>query len=136
AYMVKHTTGGRESLGAVRRCDVEFDGRPGKVAERCAEFVPGERIAWVMIDDSFGFGKMFADMGFSFTLETLDERRTLIRNESFYRPRNLMARLMSALMMRRKFRALRRRVLANVKALAERRDAKTPARQDLRDPAR
>jgi hypothetical protein len=56
AYMVKHTTGGRESMGAVRRCDVEFDGR---------------------------------------------------------------ARVMRTLVMRRKFKALRRRVLAQLKALAE-----------------
>lgn len=127
AFMVKRTTGGRESLGAVRRCDVEFDGRPGKVAERCAEFVPWERIAWVMTEDSFGFGRMFADMGFSFTLEAIDERRTLVRNDSFYRPLNLMARLMSALVMRRRFRALRRRILGNLKALAERREGAAAA---------
>ena len=119
AFMVKHTTGGRESLGAVRRCEVEFDGRPGKVAERCAEFLPCKRIAWVMTEDSFGFGKMFADMGFSFTLEALDEQRTLVRNDSFYRPLNWVARVMSALVMRRKFATLRRRVLGNLKALTE-----------------
>ena len=121
AYLVKHTTGGRETLGAVRRCRVEFDGRPGKVAERCAEFVPEKRIAWVMTEDSFGFSKMFADMGFSFTLVEVDERRTVVRNESFYQPLNLMARVMSALVMRRKFRALRRRILGNLKVLVENR---------------
>ena len=127
AHMVKHTTGGRESLGAVRRCDVEFDGRPGAVAERCVELVPRERIAWVMIEDSFGFGKMFADMGFSFTLRSIDERRTLVRNESFYRPLGLVARVMSTLMMRRKLRALRRRVLADLKKLAEQTADNEPA---------
>src|SRR5258706_8071972 len=66
AYLVRHTTGGRETLGSVRHCEVEF-GKPGKVVERCVELVPGVRIAWVMTEDSFGFGKMFAEMGFSFT---------------------------------------------------------------------
>lgn len=65
---------------------------------------------------------MFADLGFSFALERIDERRTLVRNESFYRPLNLMARVMSALMIRRKFGAVRRRVLGNLKALAEKRE--------------
>jgi uncharacterized protein YndB with AHSA1/START domain len=131
AYMVKHTSGGRERSGAVRRCEVEFDGRRGRVTERCAEFVPWRRIAWVMIEDSFGFGRMFADMGFAFTLEPIDDRRTLVRNESFYRPRNLIARVLSALLLRRKFRVLRRRVLANLKALAEMRagEAVAPDRE-------
>jgi hypothetical protein len=117
--MVKQTTGGRESLEAVRHCEVEFDGKAGKITERCTEFVPLERIAWVMTEDSFGFGKMFADMGFSFTLQVIDERRTLVQNESFYRPLSLAARLVNWLVMRRKFRTLRRRVLGNLKGLAE-----------------
>jgi len=60
APMVKQTNGTAESLGAVRQCEVEFDRRPGKVTERCSKFRPHERIAWVMEQDSFGFGRMFA----------------------------------------------------------------------------
>lgn len=119
AFMVKTTTGGRERLGAARRCDVEFAGRPGRVAERCVEHVPPERIAWVMTEDSFGFGRRFADMGFAFTLVPVADRRTLVRNESFYRPRTLAARALSVLFVRRQFARVRRRVLHDLKQLCE-----------------
>jgi uncharacterized protein YndB with AHSA1/START domain len=119
ASMVKHTTGGRECVDAVRHCEVEFDGRPGRVTERCVEFVDRRRIAWVMTADSFGFGKMFIDMGFGFTLEPAEGGATRLRNDTFYQPRNLLASIMSRLMMRRKFRQLRRGVLENLKPLAE-----------------
>ena len=33
APMVKHTNGIQETLDAMRQCDVEFDGRPGKVRQ-------------------------------------------------------------------------------------------------------
>lgn len=98
---------------------MDFEGRKGKVAERCVEFLPERRIAWVMTEDSLGFSKMFADMGFSFTLEALGDGRTLVRNESFFHPKNWMVRWMTAVVMRRKFRVLRRRLLGNLKALAE-----------------
>lgn len=119
AFMVKKTTGGRERPGAVRHCEVEFGGRPGRITETCVEHVAGERIAWRMTEDSFGFGKRFDDMGFSFDLKPLPDGRTLVRNESFYRPRSLSARALSALVMRRKFAAIRRQVLANLKAVTE-----------------
>jgi hypothetical protein len=119
APMVQNTSGGPERLGAVRRCDVEFDGRAGKVSERCVEWDSERRIAWVLAEDSFGFGKMFVDFGFSFTLEQLGDRRTRVRNETFYRPRNIVGRALSALVMKRRFRALRVRVLENLKRLVE-----------------
>lgn len=120
AFMVKHTTGGRERVGAVRRCQVEFGGRPGSVVETCVECVPPKRIAWVMAEDSFGFGRMFADLGFAFALEPIEKTKTRLVNETFFRPKTMLARLMAALMIRRKFAAVRRRILENLRLLAER----------------
>lgn len=119
APMVRHTSAQRESLGAVRECAVELEGRPGRVAERCVEFVPNRRIAWLMVEESFGFGRMFADQGFSFTLEPRGGGQTLVRNESYYRPKQVLAQVMSVVLMRGKFRHIRERVLLNLKRLAE-----------------
>lgn len=119
APMVKRTTGKREVLGAVRECEVEFDGKPGRVVEKCVECDPFRKIGWRMTEDSFGFSRMLDDLGFDFVLEPVGAQETRVVNTSYYRPKGLLARLMGVLMMRPKFRKLRERVLANVKRLAE-----------------
>ena len=132
AFMVQTTTGGREEFGAIRHCDVEFAGRRGKVSERCIEFEPHRRIAWEMVDDSLGLSKMFTEMGFAFTLAPAPGGGTIVRNESFYRPRTLAARVLNFLVMRRKFGSTRRQLLANLKELAEQ---SAPGQMDPVEPA-
>jgi carbon monoxide dehydrogenase subunit G len=119
APMVKRTTGRREALGAVRECEVEFDGRPGRVVEKCVECRPFSKIGWLMVEDSFGFSGMLDDLGFDFALEPVGPQETRVINTSYYRPKGLLAKLMGALMMRPKFRKMRERVLANLKRLME-----------------
>src|SRR5262247_2517285 len=66
--IVKTTTGQVEVLGAERTCAVEFEGKRGRVTERCVEHDQRRRIAWQLVDDTLGFGRLFAELGFSFTL--------------------------------------------------------------------
>jgi uncharacterized protein YndB with AHSA1/START domain len=117
--IVKATNGDVERLGAERTCQVEFGGKRGQVTERCVEHEPMRRIAWRLVDDSLGFGRLFADLGFSFTLEARSDGTTLVRNESYYRPRSPIARALSIVMMRRKFRGIRLVALSNLRALSE-----------------
>jgi len=117
--MVKSTSGEKESLDAVRHCDVEFNGKPGKVTERCCDFEPTDRIGWVMEKESFGFAKMLEGMGFDFRLETVGPQATRVVNTTYYRPRNILASLMSVLMMKRSFRKVRQTALGNLKQIAE-----------------
>ena len=46
-----------------------------------------------------GMSKMLVDPRFCFYLETLDENWTKIVNESYYKPANLMVKIMNALVM-------------------------------------
>jgi hypothetical protein len=62
---------------------------------------------------------MFADLGFSFTLAARADGSTTVRNESYYRPRSVLASLLSVLMMRRKFRGIRHVALSNLRRLSE-----------------
>jgi uncharacterized protein YndB with AHSA1/START domain len=117
--IVKTTTGHVEVLGAERTCAVEFEGKHGQVIERCVEHEPLRRIAWQLVDDSLGFGRLLAEFGFSFTLEPRDDGSTLIRNETYYRPRSMLARLVSLLVLRRKFRGIRLIALGNLRRLSE-----------------
>lgn len=41
---VQHTDGRHESLGTVRRCDVNFEGQGGHVVERCVVYEQPHRI--------------------------------------------------------------------------------------------
>lgn len=113
------TSGTRETAGAVRECEVDLDGKRGSVVERCIEADPPRRIAWAMERDTFGFSRLMSDFGFSFTLEPAGDGTTRVRNETYYRSRGMFSAAMNVLVMRRKFRGVRRRWLANLKRLSE-----------------
>ena len=117
--IVKHTTSRQECLGAVRSCDVEMNGKMGKVREKCVLFEEPERIGWEMQFDTFGFSKMFNNYGFSFELEPLDHSRTRVVNKGFYDPKNFVVSMMNALFMRKKSAEIRMTALTNLKQLAE-----------------
>lgn len=119
APMVQSSTGTRETVGAVRECEVEFNGKGGHVVEGCVEAVPEQRIAWMLQEDTFGFNRMLNDFGFSYELEPKNADETLVRTTSHYGPKTLLAGAMNLLMMRRKFGQIRRRALQGLKTLAE-----------------
>ena len=50
--------------------------------------------------------------------EPLADGSTRVRNETYYRPRSLFARLLSMLVMRRKFRGIRLVALTNLRHLS------------------
>lgn len=113
------TSGNHETVGVVRECEVDLDGRRGRVVERCIESVPPSRIAWAMERDTFGFSRLVSDFGFSFTLYPEGDDKTRVRNEAYYRSKGPIAAAMNTLVMRRKFRGVRRKWLANLKGLCE-----------------
>lgn len=63
---------GKESVGVVRTCDVEFAGRDGQTIERCIESVPNRKLSHAIEEDSFGFTRMLLDFWFSFVLGRTD----------------------------------------------------------------
>jgi carbon monoxide dehydrogenase subunit G len=116
-------SGGRERVGAVRTCDVDFGGKAGKTVERCIESVANRKLAHRIEDDSFGFSRTLSDFWFAFTLEPASDETTLVRIETHYDPRGIIGRLMSALMAKRQFGKVRESALENLRRLAEHRAA-------------
>ena len=53
---VSELSDGPEGVGTRRVCQVEFGGRRGTMTERCVAFEPPHRAAYVVDDDSLGFG--------------------------------------------------------------------------------
>ncbi|HET7681092.1 MAG TPA: SRPBCC family protein [Xanthobacteraceae bacterium] len=115
------TTAGRETVGAVRECQVEMGGRAGTVVERCIESIPPKQISWALERDTLGFGKMLNDFSFSFVLKQQERDRTLLTNETYYQPRNVMTSLMNLLVLKRKFSKIRMAALKGIKKLVEER---------------
>lgn len=126
ATMVKETTGVRETVGARRTCQVEWEGRKDEVVERCTEAAPDHRISWVM--ERGMMLKMFSKVAFGFELDPRDTRATLVRMHYSYEPKNVFVSLMFRLMMSGKLDRMRNTLLANLKALVERRDAAADVR--------
>lgn len=117
--IVKHTTSGTESLDVVRSCEVDFEGRVGKVKERCVMLEEFDKIGWEMEEDTLGFSKMYSNFGFSFELETIALNSTRVINRGFSNPKNLFATLMNLFMMKRKSSQIRQRALLGLKRVSE-----------------
>jgi uncharacterized protein YndB with AHSA1/START domain len=111
---------GREGVGSVRECLVDFAGRKGTIVERCVELTP-TRVAYVVDDDSLGFNRMFADYGFTITVADAGAQRTTVRMDTYYTPRNVMTAAMNALIMRRRFAKTVEGLLQGLQRLAEER---------------
>jgi len=95
---------GPEEIGSVRECRVEFAGRNGTILERCVDLASTSRIAYVVEDDSLGFNKMFADYGFTLTLDAGGPQSTTDVMDTYYTPRNVLTAAMNLFVMRRKLR--------------------------------
>lgn len=117
--IVTGTTGTVEARGRDRTCDVTMGRRHGQVRERCVVFDPPRRIGWVLVDDTLGFAKMLSGFAFDFALLAGGAGRTRLINTTYYRPKGLFARLMSALVLKRKFAGVRLDALANLSRMAE-----------------
>jgi uncharacterized protein YndB with AHSA1/START domain len=119
---------GPEGVGTTRLCRVEFGGREGTMTERCVEFEPPQRAGYVVDDDSLGFGRMFADYGFTISIEEAPDGSSIARTETYYTPRNPLFSLLNALIMRRRFRSTVDELLSGLKSASENRVALQSAR--------
>ncbi len=109
-----------DGIGTTRVCQVVFGGREGAMTERCVEFDPPRRAGYVVDDDNLGFRRMFADYGFTITIEDGAKGRSRARTDTYYTPRNPLFRLMNALFMRRRFATTVDGLLDGLKRVSER----------------
>ncbi len=112
-------TGRMDKQGETRTCEMENNGRKGSMTEKLIELVPEKKTVWAIENDSMGMGKMLKDPRFCFYLEKINDNQTKIINESYYKPANLMVSIMNALMMKKKMGEIQGKILANIKAIAE-----------------
>lgn len=118
---------GPEGVGATRVCQVEFGGREGTMTERCVAFEPPFRAGYVVDDDSLGFARMFADYGFTITLEEGSDGSSTVRTDTYYTPRNRLFAAMNHLIMRRRFARTVDGMLSGLKRSSESAHTTVPA---------
>lgn len=112
-------TGTMNTPGATRTCEIDNRGRRGTMTERMIEFVPEKKTVWSIESDTMGMSKMLKDTRFVFNLEKIDERRTRVVNETYYRPANIVVRIMNGLMMKRMISKAQEQILTNLRSLTE-----------------
>lgn len=111
---------GEHALGATRACHVLIGKKRGQTRERCVEDVAERRIAWAIEEDSSGFLRLVSDWKAGFRVEPMDGAGSRVTAESVFRPKNVVARVMTPLI-RRKFHGAQRAILMGLKGSAERR---------------
>jgi uncharacterized protein YndB with AHSA1/START domain len=108
-----------EAVGELRHCRVNLAGKSGRMVERCIEFSPTTRIAYVVDDESFGMRKMFDHYGFAINVESQDAEKARVTLETHYSPRNPMYGLLNKLMLRRQFEKVCTDILGGLKTFTE-----------------
>lgn len=116
---VVKATGAMDRLNATRTCEIVNGGRSGTMTERLIELEPNRRTVWTIESDTMGMGKMLADTRFVFQLEPAGNGSTRVVSETHYRPANFIARVMSALVMRRMIGKAQATILQNLRTLTE-----------------
>ena len=112
-----------EGVGMTRHCNVELGGRTGTMTERCVEFIPNRRAAYVVDDDTLGFHRMLLDYGFMITLDQRSDRTTGLRIDTYYTPRTPVYALLNRLVLQRRMGKLVDGLLQGLKQISERRSA-------------
>ncbi len=112
-------TGRMDKQGETRTCEISNRGKIGTMTEKLIELAPEMKTVWTIENDTMGMSKMLKDTRFCFYLEKIDANRTKLVNESYYVPANFMAKIMNALMMKKKMGEIQRQILDNIKSIAE-----------------
>jgi len=108
-----------EAVGGVRHCNANLAGKSGHMVERCIEFTPMTRIAYVIDDESFGMRKMFDHYGFAISVQSPGSEKTHVILETHYTPRNAMYGLLNRLTMRRQFENVCAEIVGGLKIFTE-----------------
>lgn len=112
-------TGRMDKQGETRTCEFDNKGKKGTMTEKLIELVPEKKTVWAIESDTMGMSKMLRETRFCFILEKLDDNKTRIINESYYKPANLFVSIMNTLMMKKKMQQIQKQILDNIKSLTE-----------------
>lgn len=116
---VVRATGTMNCLNGTRTCEINNRGRKGTMTERLIEWVPGIKTVWTIERDTMGMSKMLKETRFCFNLERISDTETRVINETWYKPANMMAKVMNGIMMKKMILKAQETILNNIRSLTE-----------------
>lgn len=116
---VVKASGRMDVQGETRTCEINNNGRKGTMVEKLIELVPQKKTVWTIESDTMGMSKMLSDTRFIFNLERIADNKTKVVNETYYKPANLMAKIMNSLVMKRMISKAQEQILFNIRSLTE-----------------
>ena len=116
---VLKATGRMDKEGETRIVEISINGKNGTFTEKLIELVPEKKTVWTIEKDTMNMSNMLKDNRFVFILEKIDDNKTKVINETYYQPANLIAKIMSALMIKHTFGKMQKQMLTNIKSLTE-----------------
>jgi carbon monoxide dehydrogenase subunit G len=116
---VVKASGRMDKQGETRTVEINMNGRNGTFTEKLMELVPEVKTVWTIEHDTMGMHKMLKENRFVINLEKLGDNQTKVTNETYYQPANVIAWIMSALMIKTAFGKMQGQILTNIKILTE-----------------
>lgn len=116
---VVSATGSMNKLNATRSCQIDNRGKIGNMTERLIEMQPEKKTVWTIENDDMGMSKMLKDTRFCFHLQRISDSQTKVVNETWYKPANIIAKIMNALVMRKMISKAQEQILNNLKSLTQ-----------------
>ena len=116
---VVKASGTMDCLYGTRTCEIDNKGRKGTMTEKLIELVPEAKTVWTIESDTMGMSKMLKDTRFCFNLERIGNTETMIISETWYRPANMIAKVMNGVMMKRMIQKAQETILDNIRSLTE-----------------
>jgi uncharacterized protein YndB with AHSA1/START domain len=111
--------GQAEGLGSRRRVDAEFDGRRGHFIERRIQHIEGQKIAFVIEEETFGLFRVMTETGSSIEIRPNGPNQTRVIWTFFHNAKGLMGHIMNRLVVLRQQRRNRLAALTALKRHAE-----------------
>jgi uncharacterized protein YndB with AHSA1/START domain len=116
---VIRASGRMDIQGGTRSCEIDNRGRRGRMVEKLVEIVPQRKTVWTIESDTMGMSKMLSDTRFVFNLEKISDDATKVVNETYYKPANLLAKVMNLLLIKRMIAKAQAQILQNIRLLTE-----------------
>lgn len=89
------------------------------MTELLIEMEPDKKTVWTVESDDMGMSKMLKETRFCFHLQKFSDNQTKVVNGTWYKPANLIAKIMNALMMKKIIFKAQEQILSNLKAITE-----------------
>ena len=108
----------KRAVGVKYQCSI-LEGRKGTCVEEVVEYVPYQKIATAMPQDSWGIDKMLKDFIVESMVQPIADNSCFLQFDAYYNPVGLWNTMLNVFVLRRIFRKRTLSVMEGIKRFAE-----------------